>query len=38
MNSESNLFLTDIDFCETKFIQGLDLNLNLYLSILLRGA
>ena len=32
----SNLLFTDIDFC--KVIQGLDLNLNLYLLNLLRGA
>ena len=31
----SNLFFPDIDFCKPKFIQGLDLNLNLYLLILL---
>ena len=34
----SNLFFTDVDFCKTKVIQGLDLNLNLHLSVLLRGA
>ena len=38
MNLVSNLFFTDIDFCKPKVIQGLDLNQNLYLSILLRGA
>ena len=38
MNLVSNLFFTDIDICKTKVIQGLDLNLNLFLSILLRGA
>ena len=34
----SNLFFTDIGFCKLKVIQGLDLNFNLYLLILLRGA
>ena len=34
----SNLFFTDIDFCKAKVIQGLELNYNLYLLILLRDA
>ena len=38
MNFVSNLFFTNIDLCKPKVIQGLDLNLNLYLSILLRGV
>ena len=33
-----NNFFADIDFCEPKVIQSLDLNFNLYLLILLRGA
>ena len=38
MKSIGNLFFTDIDFCKLKVIQGLDLNFNLYLFILFRGA
>ena len=38
INERSNLYFTDIYFCKPKAIQGLDLNLNLHLSILLRGA
>ena len=33
-----NLFFADIDFCKPRVVQGLDLNFNLYLLILLRGA
>ena len=35
MKFASNLFFTDIDFCKPKVIQGLGLNFNLYLLILL---
>ena len=35
MKFVSNLFFTDVDFCKPKVIQGLDLNFNLYLLILL---
>ena len=38
MKFVSNLFFTAIDFCKGKVIQGLDLNFNLSLLILLRGA
>ena len=38
MKLVSNLFLTDIDFCKLKVIQGLDLNFKLYFLSLLRGA
>ena len=38
MKFASNLFLTDIDFCKPKVIQGLDLNFKLYLLVFLRGA
>ena len=34
----SNLFFKDINFCKPNATQGLDLNFNLYLLILLRGA
>ena len=37
-NFVSNLFFTDIDFCKPEVIQGLELNLNLYLSTVFRGA
>ena len=33
MNSVSNFFFTDTDFCKPKVIQSLDLNFNLYLLI-----
>ena len=36
MKCLSNLFLTDIDFCKPKVIQGLALNFNLYFLIILR--
>ena len=38
MKFVSNSFFTDIDFCKPKVIQGLDLNFNFHLKILLRGA
>ena len=38
MNLLSNLFFADLDFCKPRVIQSLDLNLNLFLSILLRGG
>ena len=38
MNLVTNLIFADINFCKPKVIQGLDLNLNLYLSIRLRGV
>ena len=38
MNLVNNLFFNDTGFCKPKVIQGFDLNLNFYLSILLRGA
>ena len=31
MKSERNLFFTESGFCKPSFIQGLDLNFNLYL-------
>ena len=38
LNLLSNEFLTEIDFRRTGVIQGLVLNLNLYLLTLLKGA
>ena len=38
MNLAINLFFTDIDFCKPKVMQGLGLNVNSDLSMLLRGA
>ena len=38
MKRLSNLFFTEINFCQPKVIQGLDLNFNPYLLILLRGV
>ena len=38
MKFVSNLFFTDIDFCKPKVIQGLDISLNMYLLISLRGT
>ena len=38
MKLVSYLLFTDIDFCKPKVIQGLELNFNLYLFILLRDV
>ena len=38
INLVSTLFFTNIGFCKPKFIQGLDLNFNLYFSINLWDA